>query len=100
MFVYYRVMQRGPRKQRAVGCLYHPPKFKFMDHITITELRKEIEHKREEPFTDEQFAMLISCFTAYIARRGLFNGQSVRNAVSRGWMSAQMAHYFKAYALE
>ncbi len=71
-----------------------------MDHITITELRKEIEHKREELFTDEQFTMLISCFTAYIARRGLFNGQSVRNAVSRGWMSAQMAHYFKAYALE
>jgi hypothetical protein len=71
-----------------------------MEHITITDLRKEIERKREEPMTDEQFTMLVSCFTAYVARRGLYTGQSVRNAISRGWMSAQMAHYFKVYALE
>ena len=25
-----------------------------MDHITITDLRKEIERKREQPMTDEQ----------------------------------------------
>ena len=71
-----------------------------MDHITITELRKEIERKREQPFTDEQFTMLVSGFTAYVARRGLYTRQSVRNAISRGWMGAQMAHYFKVYALE
>ena len=71
-----------------------------MDHITIKDLRKEIERMREEPFTDEEFTMLVSCFTAYVARRGLYNSRSVNNAVSRGWMGAQMAHYFKQYALE
>ena len=71
-----------------------------MDHITIKALRAEIERRREEPMTDEQFTILVSCFTAYAARRGLYTEQSVRNAMSRGWMSAQMAHFFKVYALE
>ena len=71
-----------------------------MNRYTIKDLRKEIERRREEPMTDKQFTMLVSCFTAYAARRGLYTGQSVRNAISRGWMGAQMAHFFKAYALE
>ena len=71
-----------------------------MEHITITELRKEIERKREEPFNDDGFKVLMSGFRAQAARRGFYTSASVDVAVSRGWMSAQMAHYFKVYALE
>ena len=71
-----------------------------MEHITIDELRKEIERRREEPLTDEQFKVLLSGFRAHAARRGLYTGAAVDNAISRGWMSAQMAHFFKTYAFE
>jgi hypothetical protein len=71
-----------------------------MDHITINDLRKEIERKREEPMTDEQFKTLLSGFRKHCQRRGLYSPASVDVAVSRGWMGAQMAHYFKVYALE
>ena len=53
-----------------------------MDHITITELRKEIERKREEPFTDEQFKTLLSGFRKRCQRRGLYSPASVDVAVS------------------
>ena len=71
-----------------------------MEHITITELRKEIERKCEEPLTDEQFKILLSGFRKHCQRRGLYSPASVDVAVSRGWMGAQMAHYFKVYAFE
>jgi len=71
-----------------------------MDRLTITELRKEIEQRLEEPFTDEQFKVLLSGFRAYASRRGLYTSASVDVALCRGWMSAQMAHFFKRYALE
>ncbi len=71
-----------------------------MDHYTIEELRKEIERKRGEPLTDGQLKVLLSGFKARCRRRGLYSSASVDNAVSRGWMGAQMAHYFMDYALE
>ncbi len=71
-----------------------------MDHITITDLRKEIERKREEPFTDEQFEVLLSGFGAYCKRTGLFTQIYVGQAIRRGWFGAQMAHFFKRYAFE
>jgi len=74
--------------------------WKNMDRYTITELRKEIEERREETMTDEQFAWLVAGFKHHVMRRGYYTAASVDNAVSRGWMSAQMAHFFKHYALE
>ena len=71
-----------------------------MEHITIEDLRREIGLKRGEPLTDEQFGVLLAGFREHAARRGLFSTQSVYNAIHRGWMSAQMAHFFKTYALE
>ena len=71
-----------------------------MDHLTITELRKEIEHKRGEPLTDDGFGVLVAGFKAFAARRGLYSRRTLDNTVSRGWMSAQMAHFFMSYALE
>ena len=71
-----------------------------MDRLTITELRKEIEYKRGEPLTDDEFILLVAGFKGYAARRGLYTRTSLNNAVSRGWMSAQMAHFFMSYALE
>ena len=71
-----------------------------MDRLTITELRKEIEHKRSEPLTDNEFNVLMAGFKGFAARRGLYSQRSLDNAVSRGWMSAQMAHFFMSYALE
>ena len=71
-----------------------------MDHITINLIRSELERKREEPMTDEQFKTLLSGFRKHCQRRGLYSPASVDVAVSRGWMGAQMAHYFKVYALE
>ena len=70
-----------------------------MKRYTITEIREDLERKRGEPFTEEQFANLIAAYTAYISRRGLYTKQAVYNAVRRGWMSVQMAHFFKNYAL-
>ena len=71
-----------------------------MEHITIEDLRKEIERKREEPFTDEQFEVLLSGFGAYCKRTGLFTQTYISIAVKRGWFGAQMAHFFKRYAFE
>ena len=71
-----------------------------MDRYTTKDLRKEIERRREEPMTDEQFKILLSGFRKYCQRRGLYSLASVDVVVSRGWMSAQMAHFFKRYALE
>lgn len=71
-----------------------------MEHYTIEELRKEIEYKRGEPLTDDGFILLVAGFKGYAARRGLYTRASLNNAVSRGWMSAQMAHFFMSYALE
>lgn len=69
-----------------------------MDRLTITELRKEIEQRREEQMTDEQFKLLLSGFAAYIDKKGYYTAGSTRNAIHRGWMSAKMAHFFKQYA--
>ena len=71
-----------------------------MDHITITDLRKEIERKREEPFTDEEFGHLLNSFRAHITRKGWYERHAVSVAIKRGWMSVKMAKYFKTYALE
>ena len=71
-----------------------------MEHITITELRKEIDRKRKEPLTDDGFWLLVAGFKSYAARRDLYSRQAVEKAVSRGWFSAEMAHFFKRYALE
>jgi hypothetical protein len=71
-----------------------------MDHITITELRKEIERKYKEPLTDDGFLLLVAGFKSYAARRDLYSRQAVEKAVSRGWFSAEMAHFFKHYATE
>ena len=71
-----------------------------MDHITITELRKEIERKRGEPLTDDEYAVMMTAFVAHIVRQGLYTKQAVYKALKRGWMSAQMAHFFKSYTLQ
>ena len=71
-----------------------------MNRYTIKDLRAEIERRREEPMTDEQFKILLSGFRKYCQRRGLYSPASIDVAVSRGWMSTQMAHFFKRYALE
>ena len=71
-----------------------------MDHLTITELRKEIEHKRGEPLTDDGFGVLIAGFKGFAARRGWYTRQATEKALKQGWMTEQMAHFFKAYALE
>ena len=69
-----------------------------MDHITITDLRKEIERKREQPLTDEQFDVLVAGFRTKAAKDRLYSRVAVYKAMQRGWMSAQMAHFFKRYA--
>ena len=71
-----------------------------MEHYTIEELRKEIEYKRGEPLTDDGFGVLIAGFKAFAARRGLYTRQATEKALKQGWMTEQMAHFFKAYALE
>ena len=71
-----------------------------MDHITIKDLRAEIERRRGEPLTDDGFVLLVAGFKGFAARQGLYTRTSLNNAVSRGWMSAQMAHFFMSYALE
>ena len=71
-----------------------------MEHYTIEELRKEIERKREEPFTDEQFKLLLSGFADYVMRQHLYSIVAVYKARKRGWMSAQMAHFFRQYAAQ
>ena len=71
-----------------------------MEHITITELRKEIERKREEPLNDEQFKTLLIGFADYAMRQHLYSVVAVFKARKRGWMSVQMAHFFKQYATQ
>ena len=71
-----------------------------MEHITIEDLRREIGLKRGEPLTDDEFKVLLSGFGAYCKRTGLYSFPTIRNSVSRGWMSAEMAHFFKRYAFE
>ena len=71
-----------------------------MEHYTIEQIRSDLERIRGEEFTDEQFDVLIAGFRLYAARKGLYNSQTIHNAINKGWMSAQMAHFFKRYALE
>ena len=71
-----------------------------MEHYTIEQIRSELEQKRGEPFTDEQFKVLLSGFGAYCKRIGLFSQIYVGQAIRRGWFGAQMAHFFKRYAFE
>ena len=71
-----------------------------MEHYTLPDLRWEIEHQRGEPLTDDGFNILLSGFKAFAARRGLYTRQAIEKAVDRGWLSEQMAYFFKRYALE
>ena len=71
-----------------------------MEHYTIEQIRSELEQKRGEPLTDDGFNVLVAGFKAFAARRGLYSRRTLDNTVSRGWMSAQMAHFFMSYALE
>jgi len=71
-----------------------------MQRYTINQIRSELERKQGESYTDEAFDNIVSAFAAYINRRGLYTKQAVYNAARRGWMSVQMAHFFKSYALQ
>jgi hypothetical protein len=71
-----------------------------MDHITITELRKDFKNKRGESFTEEEFDIILDGFKKYAEKRGLYTSRAIRKARERGWMSVQMVHFFKQYATE
>ena len=71
-----------------------------MDRYTINQIRSELERKREQPFTDEEFGHLLDSFRAHITRKGWYERHAVSVAIKRGWMSVKMAKYFKTYALE
>ena len=69
-----------------------------MQHYTINQIRSEMEQKRGEPFTDDGFKLLLAGFRLKAQRDRLYSRIAVYKAVQRGWMSAQMAHFFKKYA--
>lgn len=71
-----------------------------MQRYTINQIRSELEQKQGKPYTDGGFNLLLAGFTAYAAKRGLYSAVAVFKARKRGWMSAQMAHFFKLYAAQ
>jgi hypothetical protein len=71
-----------------------------MDHITIKQIRSDLEQKRGEPYSDEQFKMLLSGFSSRAQRQGLYTARAIQKALQRGWMTAQMTHFFKRYAVQ
>ena len=75
-----------------------------MKHCLITDLLNEInqhiQQRGGEPLTEERFSVLLSGFKAYSKRRDLYARQAVDKAILRGWMTEEMAHFFRLYALE
>ena len=75
-----------------------------MKHCLITELLSEINQKIQqrggEPVTRDQFEVLLSGFKAYSKRSDLYKRQAIDKAIMRGWMTEEMAHFFRLYALE
>lgn len=71
-----------------------------MQRYTINQIRSELERNQGEPYTDEQFKLLLAGFTAYALRQRLYSAVGIFKARKRGWMSAQMAHFFKLYAAQ
>ena len=71
-----------------------------MDRYTIKDIRSDLERKTNRTINDDEFAVMTTAFVAYIVRRGLYSKQAVYKALRRGWMSVQMAHFFKSYILQ
>jgi len=71
-----------------------------MQRYTINEIRSELEQRRGEEFTDEEFKTLLAGFKDHAERRGTYTRQAINLAIRRGWMSSQMAHFFKSYATQ
>lgn len=71
-----------------------------MQRYTINQIRSELESKRGEKFTDEQFDNLLSSFATYAGNRGMYDRSAIYHAIRRGWMSVLMAAVFKHYATQ
>ena len=71
-----------------------------MDRYTINQIRSDLEQKRGEPFTDDEFSNLLSSFAAYAQSRRWYEKSAVYKAYKRGWLTAPMARLFKQYAAQ
>ena len=71
-----------------------------MDRYTIKDIRSDLEQKRGEAYSDEQFTCLLGAFMSHSENRGLYTARAIQKAIKRGWMTAPMAHFFKLYVTQ